>query len=147
MPLMPAPPTPTKWMCLTACFMTAPRPTGTSDYPPRGCGPAWERPGARPAVRRQRSSSCDHQSFDLIGHARTLRLIHQRQRLGQALVQGLRTEAATDHEHAQRADAAGEARTRLRQRLDLGAHRVASDDGVLDLVRCRAIEAEGDAVG
>src|SRR3989442_1636244 len=29
--------------------MTAPRPTGTSVDPPRGCGPAWERPGARPA--------------------------------------------------------------------------------------------------
>src|SRR5258706_14753130 len=27
--------------------MTAPRPTGTSVDPPRGCGPAWERPGAR----------------------------------------------------------------------------------------------------
>ena len=32
--------------------MTAPRPTGTSADPPGGCGPAWERPGARPAVRR-----------------------------------------------------------------------------------------------
>ena len=29
--------------------MTAPRPTGTSVDPPRGYGPAWERPGARPA--------------------------------------------------------------------------------------------------
>jgi len=29
--------------------MTTPRPTGTSADPPRGCGPAWERPGARPA--------------------------------------------------------------------------------------------------
>jgi putrescine transport system permease protein len=29
--------------------MTAPRPTATSADPPRGCGPAWERPGARPA--------------------------------------------------------------------------------------------------
>jgi len=28
--------------------MTAPRPTGTSDGPPGGRGPAWERPGARP---------------------------------------------------------------------------------------------------
>jgi peptide/nickel transport system ATP-binding protein len=27
----------------------APRPTGTSADPPGGCGPAWERPGARPA--------------------------------------------------------------------------------------------------
>src|SRR5262245_40776049 len=29
--------------------MTAPRPTSTSADPPRGCGPAWERPVARPA--------------------------------------------------------------------------------------------------
>src|SRR5438132_2616534 len=28
--------------------MTAPRPTSTSAGPPRGRGPAWERPGARP---------------------------------------------------------------------------------------------------
>jgi general secretion pathway protein G len=27
--------------------MTAPRPTSTSADPPRGCEPAWERPGAR----------------------------------------------------------------------------------------------------
>ena len=31
--------------------MTAPRPTSTLTDPPRGCGPAWERPGARPAVK------------------------------------------------------------------------------------------------
>jgi transketolase len=29
--------------------MTTTRPTSTSADPPRGCGPAWERPGARPA--------------------------------------------------------------------------------------------------
>src|SRR5687768_13942098 len=29
--------------------MTAPRPEATPADPPRGCGPAWERPGARPA--------------------------------------------------------------------------------------------------
>ncbi|MEY4749556.1 MAG: hypothetical protein RIQ60_1770 [Pseudomonadota bacterium] len=29
--------------------MTAPRPASTPADPPRGCGPAWERPGARPA--------------------------------------------------------------------------------------------------
>ena len=29
--------------------MTTPRPTATSADPPKGCGPAWERPGARPA--------------------------------------------------------------------------------------------------
>src|SRR5688500_16021382 len=29
--------------------MTTPRPMSTSADPPRGCGPAWERPGARPA--------------------------------------------------------------------------------------------------
>ncbi|HOY33708.1 MAG TPA: efflux transporter outer membrane subunit [Piscinibacter sp.] len=32
--------------------MSAPRPTNTSADPPRGCGPAWERPGARPAAAR-----------------------------------------------------------------------------------------------
>ncbi|HSN33301.1 MAG TPA: glycine--tRNA ligase subunit beta, partial [Ideonella sp.] len=31
--------------------MTAPRPTGTPADPPGGSGPAWERPGARPAAR------------------------------------------------------------------------------------------------
>src|SRR5207249_1049038 len=31
--------------------MTTPRPTGTSAGPPRGRGPAWERPGARPAAQ------------------------------------------------------------------------------------------------
>src|SRR5258706_2369919 len=30
-------------------LMTTPRPTGTPADPPGGCGPAWERPGARPA--------------------------------------------------------------------------------------------------
>ena len=30
--------------------MTAPRPTNTLADPPRGCGPAWERPGAQPAT-------------------------------------------------------------------------------------------------
>jgi len=30
-------------------MMTTPRPTGTSADPPGGSGPAWERPGARPA--------------------------------------------------------------------------------------------------
>ena len=30
----------------------APRPTSTSADPPGGCGPAWERPGARPAPLR-----------------------------------------------------------------------------------------------
>jgi len=29
--------------------MSAPRPTSTPVDPPGGCGPAWERPGARPA--------------------------------------------------------------------------------------------------
>jgi general secretion pathway protein G len=29
--------------------MTTPRPMSTSADPPGGCGPAWERPGARPA--------------------------------------------------------------------------------------------------
>src|SRR5688572_28240030 len=36
-------------------FMTAPRPMGTSADLPRGCGPAWERPGARPAGLRCRA--------------------------------------------------------------------------------------------
>src|SRR5213083_2131102 len=30
--------------------MTTPRPMSTSAGPPRGRGPAWERPGARPAM-------------------------------------------------------------------------------------------------
>lgn len=34
--------------------MLTPGPTGTSDDPPWGCGPAWERPGARPASRRSK---------------------------------------------------------------------------------------------
>src|SRR5207248_8402016 len=34
------------------CLIGAPRPTGTSAGPPRGRGPAWERPGARPAKYR-----------------------------------------------------------------------------------------------
>ena len=32
-----------------SALMTTPRPTGTSADPPRGRGPAWERPGARPS--------------------------------------------------------------------------------------------------
>src|SRR5580765_5826744 len=35
----------------------APRPMSTSADPPRGCGPAWERPGARPASHWIRSCS------------------------------------------------------------------------------------------
>jgi hypothetical protein len=35
-----------------AAEMTTPRPMDTSVDPPRGCGPAWERPGARPAKPR-----------------------------------------------------------------------------------------------
>ena len=31
--------------------MTTPRPASTLANPPGGCGPAWERPGARPAAR------------------------------------------------------------------------------------------------
>ena len=34
--------------------MTAPRPTSTPVGPPRGRGPAWERPGARPTARDER---------------------------------------------------------------------------------------------
>src|SRR5882762_11087650 len=37
---------------MRAVLMTTPRPTGTSADPPSGCGPAWERPGARPAKYR-----------------------------------------------------------------------------------------------
>jgi hypothetical protein len=33
-------------------IMTTPRPMGASAGPPRGRGPAWERPGARPASAR-----------------------------------------------------------------------------------------------
>src|SRR5450755_782257 len=32
--------------------MTTPCPTGVPAGPPRGCGPTWERPGARPATHR-----------------------------------------------------------------------------------------------
>src|SRR4051812_41300220 len=35
----------------TVSLNGAPRPTSTSADPPRGRGPAWERPGARPASR------------------------------------------------------------------------------------------------
>src|SRR5258706_8396279 len=42
-------------------LMTTPRPTGTSADPPRGGGPAWERPGARPAkYRLTLGVSCCH---------------------------------------------------------------------------------------
>src|SRR5687767_12047995 len=40
---------PSQTKTIRSKFMSAPRPTGTSADPPRGCGPAWERPGARPA--------------------------------------------------------------------------------------------------
>src|SRR5882672_176960 len=50
-----------RWLCALAAepdtlkmfimLMTTPCPMSTSADPPRGCGPAWERPGARPAVR------------------------------------------------------------------------------------------------
>src|SRR6476661_8897637 len=46
-PMRPAP-------TATNRVMTAPRPQGTAVDPPRGCGPAWERPGARPAVTTPR---------------------------------------------------------------------------------------------
>src|SRR5438874_1860000 len=46
------------WMCSLwivwrepSSLMTTPRPLGTSADPPRGCEPAWERPGAQPARR------------------------------------------------------------------------------------------------
>ena len=39
--------------------MTAPRPTGTLADPPGGSGPAWERPGARPAARDARLALFD----------------------------------------------------------------------------------------
>ncbi len=41
----------------TRAKIGAPRPTGTPVDPPRGCGPAWERPGARPA-RNQVDTGC-----------------------------------------------------------------------------------------
>src|SRR5204863_399151 len=46
---MPRTGSPSK-MNLCSSLMTTPRPTCTSVDPPRGCGPAWERPGARPAM-------------------------------------------------------------------------------------------------
>jgi HAD superfamily hydrolase (TIGR01490 family) len=39
--------------------MTTPRPTSTLADPPGGCGPAWERPGARPAARGSRLALFD----------------------------------------------------------------------------------------
>src|SRR5258706_14269679 len=48
--------------------MTAPRPMSTSVGPPRGRGPAWERPGARPATNRlTQGVSCDLQALASIG--------------------------------------------------------------------------------
>src|SRR5882757_8036229 len=47
-----------------------PRPMNTSADPPRGCGPAWERPGARPAVAPSIVSSFGQQHRSEIGHAR-----------------------------------------------------------------------------
>ena len=40
--------------------MTTPRPTGTLADPPGGCGPAWERPGARPAAKKLALFDLDH---------------------------------------------------------------------------------------
>src|SRR5258707_5319804 len=37
---------------LSSGLIGTPRPTRTSAGPPRGRGPAWERPGARPAIYR-----------------------------------------------------------------------------------------------
>src|SRR5947207_5628886 len=37
----------------------APRPRCTADDPPRGFGPAWERPGARPGAPRPRCTAGD----------------------------------------------------------------------------------------
>src|SRR5882724_7946586 len=42
-------------------LMTAPRPRSTAAGPPRGPGPAWERPGARPcSLPRQPSLLASH---------------------------------------------------------------------------------------
>src|SRR5206468_357959 len=48
-PRAQAPGEPSRTARALPVWMTAPRPTGTSAGPPRGRGPAWERPGARPA--------------------------------------------------------------------------------------------------
>ncbi|CAD5370523.1 hypothetical protein RA210_U130011 [Rubrivivax sp. A210] len=71
----------------------------------------------------------------------------QRQRGRQGLVEHLGAQAAAHHQQAQRAAAAGPARIRFSQSLDLGAHRVAGDDGILGLLRGDTGKAEGDAVG
>ena len=66
MPLMPAPPMPTKWMCLTACFMRASR----------------------------RRASCGHHRFDLVGDPRRRMRPRERARLRRHRQQRLARQAA-----------------------------------------------------
>src|SRR5215207_4584348 len=51
--------TPSATMPRISLLIGAPRPPGTVADPPRGCGPAWERPGARPAACVRRPSYRD----------------------------------------------------------------------------------------
>ncbi len=46
--------------------MTTPRPAGTPPDPPRGSGPAWERPGARPGGCTTRSVLLDVNGIEVI---------------------------------------------------------------------------------
>ena len=49
---------------------TTPRPTSTPADPPEGCGPAWERPGARPATTRRSALRSMGALALLIGHGK-----------------------------------------------------------------------------
>jgi len=49
---------------------TTPRPTSTPADPPGGCGPAWERPGARPATTRRAALRSMGALALLIGHGK-----------------------------------------------------------------------------
>src|SRR5437773_12282555 len=61
-------------------IVTTPRPRNTAAGPPRGRGPAWERPGARPTLNRLTLISCfapsAHHRFDgghrVVAHVRSL---------------------------------------------------------------------------
>src|SRR5438105_12363950 len=74
--------------------MTTPRPRDTAAGPPRGRGPAWERPGARPA-----SSSCHRdgeQIADAALGADELRLLRVRLDLA-AQAQDQHVDRAVEH--------------------------------------------------
>src|SRR5438045_205283 len=62
----------------STAVMTAPRPMSTSADPPGGCGPAWERPGARPANGLTQGVSCGlprHHRADALARRRMRRAV------------------------------------------------------------------------